>query len=360
MTKVSGHHAAAVVGVVAIWTILAIRLSGRTRSIREGETREAAQVDGKPAVCKWSQYADIAQHPLRSATKAEKILYIKVPKTGSSTVSSLLWRYARRHDMRMLKLASVHSEDEAVQAMSDANFDEVDVLASHLRYDTRMVGKFLGGSAFRIASVRDPLSRLYSAFGYAWERHVKRPGKGSWVCEKKVEDFRKWASDCTLRSQQDYMAPLDWRERDRLDLDKVVEHYDHFMVTELMTESMIVLASKIDMTLAELLLLSKKTESGGYLEDNVPVEDREEFKRLLAERGRYDSSILIDAQLHKRAAAILQSEFEGLPEKVRNMAADLKLMTEEVNEACAEDRSTPTLSDTNECVVEWVSRNVLC
>ncbi|XP_013397410.1 galactose-3-O-sulfotransferase 4 [Lingula anatina] len=98
------------------------------------------------------------------------ILFIKVPKCGSSTLSSIIIRFGFRHGLKTaLPLGNKFSLVSLLRSLDKNGHqsDKHDVFASHVRYQVIKEHEHLvPNDAFRTAIIREPLSAFKSFFNY--------------------------------------------------------------------------------------------------------------------------------------------------------------------------------------------------
>eukprot|EP00180_Rhodochaete_pulchella_P001275 Plantae.Rhodophyta-Rhodochaete_pulchella.ctg20863.p1 GENE.Plantae.Rhodophyta-Rhodochaete_pulchella.ctg20863~~Plantae.Rhodophyta-Rhodochaete_pulchella.ctg20863.p1 ORF type:complete len:195 (-),score=26.76 Plantae.Rhodophyta-Rhodochaete_pulchella.ctg20863:201-785(-) len=183
-----------------------------------------------------------------------------------------------------------------------------------------------------------------------------------------AHDWKRWTRECNVTTQRDYMAPRNWAEARRKDVQKVLAHYDHVFVSDRMTESFVVLASKIGLGIADLLVVSEKSESRQVFEVEMTRQQQDALTRKLAQQVREEGS---DDDLYKSAVARLDRELAALPLAARDAVRDISAATEEVDKECGlyvprtprDDSSSynsRVASFRDECIKDWLSVNVYC
>ncbi|XP_013393151.1 galactosylceramide sulfotransferase [Lingula anatina] len=103
-------------------------------------------------------------------TPKEHVLFIKVPKCGSSTLSSIILRYGFRHSLKTaLPLGSKFNLVSLLRSLNDSDHqrDKHDIFASHVRYKVVKDHEHLvPNDAFYVTIIREPLSAFKSFFNY--------------------------------------------------------------------------------------------------------------------------------------------------------------------------------------------------
>lgn len=321
--------------------------------------------------CKYGKYANwpfIEEFP-KLDERRNKLLYIKTPKSASSTISHILQRYTTRENLSVAYPDFEHDswvlldEEQGMEAKSravGANRDEVDALVSHVVYNSTWVNKMLGtDKPFRITSVRDPLARSWSMFLHGLEFNITEFTFGAtnaWEFARLLE----------MNSQASYMSGFG-SGIDMNNATQVTQHYDHIIPSNKVLESMITLAPKLGLHASDLLYLSQKTSFHKTPLDVVTEEEKVEIERIMAGKTSVDAEVLKIAQIN------LQRAMNELPEKIREILNDVPIMLEEVKKECEhihpEDESC--LNDDQirwdgnamclyECIKQWSVRNIQC
>jgi len=315
--------------------------------------------------CRWAAYADFPRYDSKPQVPA-KLLYVKVPKSGSTTITGLLTRYAVRHNLRPLKPhpSAVFQDDAVIQEslrVSNTRAEDVDALISHILYNETMVRQYLGPRPFRIGSVRDPVDRWMSAYTYGLYLHEE--GRDlKFVCSAMSENFDTWVRDCwSLKSHMRYMAPRDWPISKRHNVQMVLNHYDHMFVNEKMTKSILTLGPKIGLGLEEILALSAKTSTKPQAAASWTAEDIAGMKEVLVKKVPESDRLLYDLASEK-----VDLEFGKLPKAIQNSVEDLETMAGEAWAFCRSSREdwqargplgAPIFLN---CLGKWLEQNVRC
>eukprot|EP00179_Madagascaria_erythrocladioides_P006499 CAMPEP_0198310832 /NCGR_PEP_ID=MMETSP1450-20131203/2749_1 /TAXON_ID=753684 ORGANISM="Madagascaria erythrocladiodes, Strain CCMP3234" /NCGR_SAMPLE_ID=MMETSP1450 /ASSEMBLY_ACC=CAM_ASM_001115 /LENGTH=411 /DNA_ID=CAMNT_0044013681 /DNA_START=199 /DNA_END=1434 /DNA_ORIENTATION=- len=306
--------------------------------------------------CEWRKYAGLTAGD-DAAEEVRKILYVKVPKTGSSTVSTLLHYFAQRRGLSVPNVMFISNEGTLRTAMQEEKLQQVDILASHLRYNDSMAAQFLGESPFRLATVRAPAARYLSAFWHARQKDLQGR-RMSFVCTDMAKNYTQWAAKCGFVQQWAYMAPVEWGNEKRRDVDVIFNHYNHILVTERMTESILALAPKLKLSLRDMLLLNEKTGKKGSAMRTLTDEEIADLTQKVDQRVARDPSAARDLRLYNKANVRLDEELAALPEDLRGMKDDLDAMIAQLNDVCTAD-DFRSFSQ-GECIDTWVKEHVEC
>ena len=102
--------------------------------------------------------------------RRDNVYYLKIHKTGSSTLTTLLFRYVFRHGLKVVPVQwQVYPDSEiergiVSQSQGKANNDSYNIFLEHSVFDENEVYKVLPKDTIKIATIREPLSRLKSSF----------------------------------------------------------------------------------------------------------------------------------------------------------------------------------------------------
>ncbi len=321
--------------------------------------------------CKYEKYDNwpfIDEFPYLNE-KRNKLLYVKTPKSASSTISHILQRYTTRHNLsvaypdfendKWVLLDESDGMDAKLRAVGETR-SEVDALVSHVVYNSTWVNKLLGTDRpFRITSVRDPMARSWSMFLHGLEFNITEFTFGA----TNAWDF---AQLLELNSQSSYMSGFG-SGIDMNNATQVTGHYDHIVPSNRVLESMITLAPKLGLHASDLLYFSQKTSFHKTPLDVVTPEEKVEIEKIMEGKTRVDSEIL------KIAQERLEEELDKLPEKITSISTDIPIMLKEIKQVCGhihpEDESC--LDDKQvrwdgnamclyECIEKWSRRNIYC
>mmetsp|Transcript_26863 Transcript_26863/g.65328 ORF Transcript_26863/g.65328 Transcript_26863/m.65328 type:complete len:370 (+) Transcript_26863:68-1177(+) len=322
-------------------------------------TTHASEWLGTDQPCRWAKYQSLV-NPLQLYQSwgytniPNKIYYAKVHKTGSSAVTATLRMFARRYDLVNVG-RPVETKSGLDAELERQGKDRVDILSGHFQYNRTVLDPYLGRRPFRIASVRDPTDRMLSAYWYAVERaNSGEEGAGAFVCSGMVGTYERWVTRCNrLISQLRYMAPRDWPEEYAEDVSRVFNHYDHVLVTEKMTESMLTLAPKVGLTLADLIMPQKKLNSQSQNPFWLTPYENADLETRIAKKVAFDPGAQLDRQLHALAEQSIDRQFDKLPDILKALRDDLAQLSDELREECNSRLGF-------DCKEEWLQKNVMC
>lgn len=341
----------------------------RDKPDTEGDPRDINQTD-----CRWRKYSTF-ESELRRFLWGEtpeprsfprKLLFVKTPKTGGSTVATVLAKYAKHRNLTILPppLPSAVFENETAikNSMTEYGIEKIDGFVSHSIYYKELFERYLETtSPFRLTIVREHFSRVWSAYFYA---HGFHGSENRAFCSKFASDPITWASNCSFVSkyQLDYVAPQEWEPENRT-VDRIFDEFDHIFVTERMTESLLALIPKLNLTMDELLSVNLKSSQQ---HDITPAQEQE-FDEIVHSRSEPDM-IAKGNEFYLKANDKLDADLAKLPRFALEAVEDLVQMQVELTEYCDGpgrnlfklDCLYPGVGCQDECIRSWVAAQVYC
>lgn len=98
------------------------------------------------------------------------VIYVRIPKTGSSTMTYLIWRFGNARGLRFL-LPRPGFQDTQYKLtfrkfyLPNAN-NSCDLMANHVVYDYANFKRYFPGDVVFLSLLRDPMDQLYSTIYY--------------------------------------------------------------------------------------------------------------------------------------------------------------------------------------------------
>ena len=192
---------------------------------------------------------------------------MKTPKTGGTTFAGILRRIADNYNLTTIY--PVHgsstfrkfSELELAAKASKVPIDQVDILCNHLHYDTEIIGKILGNNYYKVGLFRDPVSRAISGFYHSRTSISFCPNFS----------YDRWPANCDFFKN----GLVEWYKdgsnpKEEFNFLERVKEFDHMVVNDLFTESLMVFMHKMNLRLTDLLYMSAKTGISSMTEPLTP------------------------------------------------------------------------------------------
>ena len=223
---------------------------------------------GAPAECAapasrglGSAIASLAPAAAGGVRNATRVAYLKTHKTGSTTLGSVLFRYAKRRGVAAVPagthLFMRYGTEQAMALRGGVMLQHI--TAGHMRaggfaealrfYDTAIKGNTL------ITAVREPTARLVSWYYYFVAPHATAPTLDEWL------DNGRAAARCTLAAEFGVYDEVDLA----VFLREGVGRFAFISVADRFDESMVVMALQLGWSVADMLytpLLDSHTAAG--------------------------------------------------------------------------------------------------
>lgn len=278
----------------------------------------AIEADNLPENVTAAQGSHTSARPdeLVRGTAGRSIVFIKVPKTGGSTLSGILRRVGARRNL-------AHTGDGPEWIKKDRNGRSDAIWANHgarrtlaKQLESRMPG------AFYVMSLRDPVSRCLSAF-YHWGVQKKQVTPST---SEKLTALTK----CGKSFMSKYIE-VAYNQR----ADNIITDYDAFVLTERFDESLLIARHKMNASLVDLLYLRVKdsSELGRRRNESrhIPLSEEPLEVRNLAAKIRESSE---DAVLYDLANREIDRLVAERKQRHQDELRQFRDMLKEVKEAC--------------------------
>ena len=248
------------------------------------------------------------------------IYYIKVHKTGSTTMQNILHRFAIKHD---LKVALYNNEWANVfpdAANASYLFEDItnmdtykkyNIMCDHAVFDEAVFSGYMRPKLTYIATLREPLSQLISAFDF-W-RMAKRFGllkskdPLTKFLEQGPESFRDPKDFIHQRVKNIQAHSLGYTNIDNNDLTEAQEYIsyldskiDHVILSEQYDEGLVYLKEHLNWNLSDILYIKH-------------------YKSSESQKVRTESSIQRLRQLHRNLSTIDYAIYDHFKQKTSDI-----------------------------------------
>lgn len=124
-----------------------------------------------------------------AVSEVRRIVYVRIPKTGSSTIAHLVWRFAWTRNLTVL-VVKPQFEGTRERLNSEMFFlpprgQKYDVMAEHVLFDKLSFAEHFAADTVYLTLLREPFSMLYSTLYYV------PPFKKAIRAENKVDIYLK-------------------------------------------------------------------------------------------------------------------------------------------------------------------------
>ena len=119
---------------------------------------------------------------LKNSIESLRLVYIKTRKTGSSTMTNILYRLALRHNLTVMTflhrtshpIAGTQFPVHELNILRGQQIPSFNLIMEHLYYDEELFDKLLPGKKIFISTLRNPFDQLMSDVHYQ-QRRMKKP-----------------------------------------------------------------------------------------------------------------------------------------------------------------------------------------
>ncbi|XP_064615666.1 galactose-3-O-sulfotransferase 2-like [Liolophura sinensis] len=187
-------------------------------------------------------------------SEVRRVVYVRIPKTGSSTITLLVWRFAW---IRNLTVLAVKPQFEGTRERLNREMfflpphgQKYDVMAEHVLYDKLSYAEYFAEDAIYFTLLREPFSMLYSTLYYVPQF------KKTITAENKVETYLKNPAkydnigimanrSYTKNPQASYLGLKRWDFDSMMKIDEFISSVDRdfplVMILERLDESLVFL-----------------------------------------------------------------------------------------------------------------------
>jgi len=323
--------AGAVASILAIALCLFTLLMQSVLSHSNIKAKEAAEarprrVEAKAAL--WGPCSDEQRQakwrPLGPQCLRQSLMYIKIPKTGSSTVMGVMRRIAARHGLDGVDRQVKSSKDVQWEPFCAADHEKAAMKLKRFRLHTLPL--------MLITFVRDPIQRAISGYFYFGHQGLQRT-PASMTAEDTIEYLKTTNLKKSIgRIETSYIM---YGNNSKLHfLDAILAGYRFIGVTERMDESMVALKHMLNLpSLCDVLYTSRKNSSSTK-NSHESVKQNPKIQALRQSdsfRSMFQPDLLLHAAANKTLdrliAKIGKASFEA-------ELSDFRRMLEEVTVRC--------------------------
>ena len=301
-------------------------------------------VDGTTWRCKDNNF-------IRNTTKTSVAL-IKVHKTGSSTVASILYRYGIRRGLSFVMTKQKYQYYPNTIDKSYTTFypackqDKYDILNIHSRYNGRdVLTKYMHKDTYVIATLRHPMDQMISALKYyGYVDKLKEMGKTiqdffdnpRYLTRDHMALLLTWNPMSYVIGLNDFNIPSGLKKsslENDLKYTKEIERFlnwtedniDFFMISEKLDESLILLKDRLGWRIEDMIYFSLNTAA------SPPERNDVDTNTLLIKTREFS---YIDYLLYERMKVKLDRMIEEKGDELEVEVSKLRSLNKEFSEYC--------------------------
>ena len=214
-----------------------------------------------------------------TCTRRDHIFYLKVHKTGSSTVATILYRYLFRHNLRIVPVRGQifpYSEiqEQVIQGnQSERSNSSYNIFLEHTVFNENELYKVLPRSTAKIASIRHPLAHTKSLFNEMGigkklnisdsedpvRTYLENPAKSNWtrIIKRPYEIFLR-----NVLSMEFGLTDRNFDNDQQINdfLKYINETFDLILISERMLESLVLLKRLMCLGIQDIIYLKQRVK----------------------------------------------------------------------------------------------------
>lgn len=264
------------------------------------------------------------------------IYYLKTYKAASSTLVSMLYRYAWKNKLTIVPVTEIFpnkiDDGFVAEPINGSKGLRYDILSEHMQFDCDAVINFIKPDSKFIASIRHPLAHFKSLvheFKLKWQFNISDEDPAYYILQnldRLKEDYR---TRLYTKSLQTYQLGLDG---DLLDNPEAVHAFinhteklfDFVIITEYMAESLVLLRRKFCWQLQDVYYLIQRPGDYVYKKAHYDKETRSKHQEWSA----------ADYSLYHYFVKKLQAQLNSMPQDFWDELAFFKIMNSNIAGFC--------------------------
>ena len=222
----------------------------------------------------------------RTCSPKTRVFYLKVGKSGSSTITNILYRFGLKHDLTMIptfKFTTMNITTELLLrpggTLND-HYGKHHYHASHYIYNHNDVKKVAAKDTVFFASTRDPISRLRSQLKE--NKWYSRLGLNESNGDPLVTFTKKFILRPGYRMQSvtQFMS-IEWIRDKEQRLLTARSRFDPVLIAEYMDESLILLRRKLCWDMRDIVYIPQRVRNYTYKSSLTPWPVVQRYMRVL-------------------------------------------------------------------------------
>lgn len=230
----------------------------------------------------------LVESPIKWTNGRTHVVYVRIPKTGSSTISMTMWQYAWRRNLTVM-VTNVHPDFTGTQKSLaypgfhlPAKGTKCDMMAEHVIYNRASFARYFHADTVYITMLREPMAMLHSSLHYIPEYAEALPGDDKLVQylndPERYDDIAIKADRSFTRNPQ--IGYLGLRRKDFNNLKEIhgvisaiAAEFPLVMVLERLDESLVLLKRLLGWELVDVIP-SESSRNANKNKPYVPISDQ--------------------------------------------------------------------------------------
>ncbi|XP_077999149.1 galactosylceramide sulfotransferase-like [Glandiceps talaboti] len=243
---------------------------------------------------------DVSAATMESCQPKQRVVFLKVHKTGSTTMASIIERFAYTRNLsaavpRSSHILSLHNLfqrkmlDKSPPPLNGQKY--YDVITNHVRYNRPEMEAVFPNATY-VTTIRHLVQQLESAFGYfEWSRFTKDKSFSTFMQNPQQYVSKRIAFWQQIHNGQLYdlgMSPNDVTNdsKVRAKINALINEMDFVVITEYFDESLLVLKKIMCWTLYDILYIPN-----GIRNDKKRSKITEDVRKKILEWNKSDLSL---------------------------------------------------------------------
>lgn len=269
------------------------------------------------------------------------VIYVRIPKTGSSTMTHLMWRFGNRRDLRFLLPRPGFEGSENRLSVKHFHLPNprkyCDLMANHVIYDFANFKPYFPPDVVYISLLREPMNQLYSTIYYL---NFNIPGENkvkNYLLNPEKYEPRSRTRSFTHNPMMSYfgLSPSLFRSVDKIQqkISEIDKKFAVVLILENLDESLVLLKRKLCWTTNDILYVVKN-KNWRKPAVNITVQDYEKLKNWS----------MADYMLYEHFVAKLQRSIENEGEDFQQELSLFRSIKRQFREFCRSRNSNQTLT----------------
>ncbi|XP_064617364.1 galactosylceramide sulfotransferase-like [Liolophura sinensis] len=338
--------------VVMLWSKIILHLSiavppRSTKAVfkyHRPVLRKEGKLFSRPLLSTLSSTKALVPSPINAHAKCKEkrhVIYVRIPKTGSSTMTHLMWRFGNQRGLRFLLPRPGFEGSENKLSLNKFYLPNsrkyCDLMANHVIYDYANFKRYFPADVVYISLLREPMNQLYSTIYYL-NFNIQGDNKvKNYLLKPEKYEPKSGSRSLTHNPMMSYfgLAPSYFRNVDKIrqKIAEIDEKFAMVLVLEKLDESLVLLKRKLCWTTNDILYMIKNKN---WKKPVVNITD-EDYKRL-------KNWSMADYILYEHFLGKLQRSIETEGEDFQQELSLFRSIKRQFKEFCQRGNSNQTLT----------------
>ncbi|XP_013392188.1 galactosylceramide sulfotransferase [Lingula anatina] len=277
----------------------------------------------KRSIVPWNKHS-------KSCIPKRHVVFLKVKKCGSTTLSSVILRYGLHNNLKVALPTSHSGSNLDIRSLLDryaADHKKFDIMANHAVYNPRQIHQLTPGDTFFIGILREPLDQFKSAYNFnhvAGRMHLE--GKNQ--LKNLFKHYPKWVHDHSNSMSRYLGLKIFTKEATRSFIQKLEKDVHFFVILEQFDECLILLKRLLCWEFYNIVYTVFKNGTQ-YSEDYIKnIRDNMDPYVVQSHRKRSQADYILYDYYKNKLAKLLQEQDSDFYQEVDYFKALKKKISE--------------------------------